>query len=172
MKRHRLGAVLFLLCCWVGSAHAASVTRTVADDGTVDVRMVMSVPLAAVQAFLARGVDTMSLGSDILSVSSQPSGECEEMAVKTRGVFQPMSYTVRRCPVPGGWRSTLVRSEDFVRHDTEWLALAVEGGTEVRIRVRVQPRLPVPMFVIRKAVGNALAQTLETLNDKLQGEQP
>ncbi len=172
MKVRVLAAILIAVHWLAGVANAAPVTRSVAEDGTVDVRMVMAVPLVRVQAFLTRSVDTMTLGKDILSVSSTPKGACEEMTVQARGVLKPMNYTVQRCPVEHGWRATLVQSEDFKRHDTEWLALEVEGGTEVRIRVRVEPKILVPMFLIRKAVGSALAQTLETLRVRLETEEP
>jgi hypothetical protein len=156
------------LLLWALVQVAGAVEVRTEADGTVVVSALLGHDLAEVNRYLADPDATMRLGEDVRAVTVRPGpAGCIELTVVNKGFVRDLSYVAHRCPVPGGWRSKLVRSEDFDAHRIEWTATGERGGTLLVIRVYVEPKMPVPGFLIRKMVSRALRGTLEKLDKEL-----
>jgi hypothetical protein len=156
-------AALFI----AGVASAGPSEAVVDREGYVQVQMDVPYSQEEVLAYLSDAGRTMRLGQEITEVQTDPDGQCTRMRVTTHGFAQTMHFLARRCPIADGWRSTMLESPDFKRHDIEWRVASTDAGSRVTMRVRIVPRLPVPQLIIRQIVGGALRSTLVRLESLL-----
>lgn len=150
-----------------GVASAGPTAAVVDSEGYVQVQMDVPHSQDEVLAYLSDAGRTMRLGEEITEVRTDRDGQCTRMKVTTHGFAQTMHFLARRCPIADGWRSTMLESPDFKRHDIEWRVAPTESGSRVTMRVRIIPRLPVPQLIIRRIVGGALRSTLVRLESLL-----
>jgi hypothetical protein len=160
-----VAVLVALLSAGVASADPSSAVMD--SDGFVQVQMDVPHSQEAVLAYLSDAGRTMRLGEEITEVRTAEDGQCTRMKVTTYGFAQTMHFLARRCPIADGWRSTMLESPDFKRHDIEWTVAPTDAGSRVTMRVRIIPRLPVPQFIIRQIVGGALRSTLVRLESLL-----
>ena len=143
-------------------------TKRFRKDGYLVVSAVMSHPVELVQGFLNQPGRTMRLGQSVRSVKVKPlDNGCSELEVLNKGFAKDLRYVAERCPVNGGYRSTLKSSDDFVEHDVIWIAESNGSGSLVSIRVKVALKYPVPKFLVQRIVGGALEETLEKIDMEL-----
>lgn len=151
----------------VSVAYALDVNSTV-EQGWVVVTATLPHPKERVDTFLSQPATTMKLGDGVREVRIEPLEDgCTRMHVTNNGFAKTLSYTSMRCPIPGGWHSKMVASEDFEEHDIQWVATPDGVNTSVSIRVKVSLKAPIPDFVVRSVVTKGLTQTLSRLNAKL-----
>lgn len=155
----------------LASARAAEPTPPVTDSADrVTTAVVVPAAPDAVRAVLADPTAACRLSADVLSARVVGAdGPCALIAVTTRGLTSPLSYTTRRCPSADGYTETLVQTDDFDQQDARWRLRAVPGGTEVTLQVRSQPRLPVPQRIINATVGSSAVQALKALVQRVTG---
>lgn len=134
------------------------------ENGSVSVSANVPHSTEAVRALLSDESVTMRLGSNIRHVEVIPlSNGCVQLEVTQRGIRRDLTYTSHRCPTADGWRSRMVSSEDFERHDIRWSFQPNGGHTRVMIVVDVQLKTLIPRWMVDRFVGNALETTLETM---------
>ena len=150
-----------------GVVYAEPSEPVIDKEGFVRVEMDVAHSPDAVRSYLSDAGQTMRLGEEITAVDTVEDGDCTVMKVTTHGFAQTMHFLARRCPIANGWRSTMLESPDFERHDIEWTVAAAESGSRVTMRVRIIPRIPVPQIIIRKIVGGALTGTMLRLEQLL-----
>ena len=159
--------IVMLVCTVFSVAHALDVHSTV-DTGWVVVSSTLPYSKEQVDVFLSRPAKTMQLGDGVREVRTEPlDNGCTKMHVTNNGFAKTLSYTSMRCPIPGGWHSKMLASEDFEEHDIQWVAHSAGTQTEVSIRVKVSLKAPIPDFLVRNIVTKGLTQTLNRLDAKL-----
>ena len=156
---------------WPEAAHALETVSKVDDQGWIVVSATLPHSKEHVDAFLAAPSKTMELGDGVREVRTEPmSNGCTKLHVTNNGFARTLSYTSMRCPIPGGWHSKLMSSDDFEQHDIQWVSESSGNSTAVSIRVKVALKAPIPDFLIRNIVTKGLSQTLARLNAVLDGD--
>lgn len=115
--------------------------------------------------------DTRSppLNPDVVDVRLLERGECTRLAVRSKGGLSvEVGYEALRCPVAGGWRETLVASEDFRVYESEFLLLPQAQGALVVYRTRVSLDMPVPQWMQDIGLRRSMRTTLEQLVARTQ----
>jgi hypothetical protein len=92
---------------------------------------------------------------------------CADLEVETTGLVNPMRYSSRRCPSGTGYREVLVRSEDFSENTFTWSVRDEGGARVVTLSVRSVPRLPVPDWILERAVQRSVEATVANLAARL-----
>lgn len=149
------GVVLGVVLGSTGLAHASPVEASVTVSATPRV----------VLAWLADAPRTMRLSADVQSVAvvSDESNGCALVDVSTRGLFSPMRYRTRRCHRTDGFEERLVRSDDLDRNVTTWSVRATPAGTQIRLRVDVEPSFYVPEWIIDEATQESVDDMVKCL---------
>jgi hypothetical protein len=159
--------ILTVACTLSSVAYALDVHSTV-EQGWVVVSATLPHSKEQVDSFLSGSAKTMKLGDGVREVRTESlDNGCTKMHVTNNGFAKTLSYTSMRCPIPGGWHSKMVSSEDFEEHDIQWVAIPDGANTSLSIRVKVSLKAPIPDFVVRSIVTKGLTQTLERLDAKL-----
>lgn len=148
-------------------AFADEPTTTVSDNGTVEVRTVVSVPEAQVRALLADPMASARLAPGFVSMSTAPEGNCLHLNMAVSGPMSDIEYTALRCPTATGWRTSLLQSDTLTAMVAEWSVAPKGGGTEVVYRLRSDVKMPVPRFLVRRNVVQSAIGTLESLVRKV-----
>ncbi|MBA2320803.1 MAG: hypothetical protein H0V89_06575 [Deltaproteobacteria bacterium] len=139
-------------------------------DGTVVTTLVLQASESAVRAAIGDGVGASRLSPDVLSVSSTPSGRCQELTKETRGMFRPFRMKSVWCASAAGWTEELVTSEDFTSFHAEWTIAptgsssgVADAATRVTYRVRTDLAISVPDAMLQRSVAQASGTMLERL---------
>jgi len=143
------------MIAWVGLALASPVESTVA----------VAAPPAAVLALLADHAAALRLCPDVLTVAigpATPSG-CATLEVSTSGLLRPMRYRSERCVQRDGSVERLIASDDFVQNQFTWTVTPEGAGSQVRLSVVSEPKLPVPSWILGPAVQRSVDQTVRNL---------
>ncbi len=165
MRNGFTAAVALLIALWSVEANALETESTVDEDGWVVVSATLPHSKERVDAFLGEPVRTMTLGDGVRQVKTEPMANgCTKMHVVNNGFTRTLSYVAERCPVPGGWYSAMVSSEDFEQHHIKWTTASGGTTTLVTIRVKVSLKAPIPDFLVRSTVTKGLTQTLQRLD--------
>ena len=140
---------------------------TVNSDGSVTMCVVLPAAEDIVRAELDPAAEASALHGDATLVSQERQGRCERSTFKTRGLLSSISYVALRCPTPDGWKQTLVSSETFAENEAEWALRSVEGGTELRYRIRVRLDLPVGQGMVNAQIADSMSRAVERLESRL-----
>ncbi len=135
----------------------------VEDDGAVVTTVLIEAPQEEVRQLLNDPASFSSLTPDVLSLSTVPRGDCQELRARTRGFLRPLNYRTVRCPRLNGWHESLLTSDDFTRYDAELQLEPVAGGTHVIYRLAIAIDLPVPKKLISENVKRSARITLGAL---------
>ena len=136
-------------------------------DGSVTMCVVLPADEDAVRAELDTAAEASALHGDATLVSQERQGRCERSTFKTRGLLSSISYVALRCPTTSGWKQTLVSSETFAENEAEWSLRPVEGGTELRYRIRVRLDLPVGQGMVNAQIADSMSRAVERLERRL-----
>lgn len=120
-----------------------------------------------VRAVLADYDQVAAMNADVLDYRVESAPPCQLVHITTRGLAEPMQYTVRRCPTETGWRETLVSGDGSMEAvEVEW---RVEpDGEHTRVRLSVLARVArVPQFLVDQQTRRNVARTLSNLARKL-----
>ena len=110
----------------------------------------------------------MNLGKGVRSVQAEPlPNGCTKLDVTNTGLMRTYSYTAERCPIEDGWHSKMISSPDFEDHQIVWKTVHHGSGSRVVVRVKVEPKFPVPRFLMTRVIGSALEETLERIDARL-----
>ena len=159
--------VLWAAIIGLNAAYALDVTRQ-RDGEWVVVTAELPHATATIRNLLRQDAKTMSIGSGVRSVKTKPlPNGCTQVEVANNGLGRNYSYTAERCAIENGWHSKMTSSPDFKDHQIIWETVPSDGGSQVTIRVKVEPKFPVPRFIMTRVVGGALAETLEKMDAML-----
>ncbi len=150
------------------AAHGGDASVAVMDDGMVVGSITVEAEEPAVRALLRDATVVAELSSDVISIESEQTGDCEDTRKKTRGMFAPLTVHTRRCPTDDGWSERMVESDDFHRYETDWEVARTGAGTRVTYKVQTDPDLP-RRFVLKNIVAG-VKDTLEQLVSRLKGK--
>ncbi len=116
-----------------------------------------------VRAVLADTSLAMSMSKDIISHRIEDDAPCQLVHITTRGLTEPLKYTVRRCPTATGFKETLVQGDSMIEAmEVEWRTSPHEGGTKVRLSVLTRIGR-VPQLLVNQQVRQGVSQTLRNL---------
>ena len=161
---------LLLGLALITDAHAEEPTVSVGDDGTVEARMLLPEGTGGeIRRVVGDTRALATLSPDVLSVETQPRGECEEVTRSTRGMLRPFRLRSLRCPTAQGWKESLIEQGDFTEYATEWRIVETAAGTEVVYRVRTALDIAVPEAVIRRTVAQSARDQLLKLARRVLG---
>lgn len=147
---------------------AQAAEPVVQSDGSVLMRIVLPATESAVRAELDTTAEASALHGDATIVSQESQGACEQTTFKTRGLITSISYVALRCPTADGWKQTLVSSDTFEHNEAEWALHPVEGGTELRYRIRVSLDLPVGQGMVNSQISASMSRAMERLEERLR----
>ncbi len=148
-------------------AFAVEPVTTVSENGTVEVRTLVSASEAEIRALLSDPMASARLAPGFMSMSTAPQGACLHLNVAVAGPLDAISYTALRCPTATGWRTSLLESDTLTAMDAEWSVTPRADGTEVVYRLRSDVSMPVPSFLVRRNVLRSAVGTLESLVRKV-----
>jgi hypothetical protein len=74
-----------------------------------------------------------------------------------------MRYRSERCVQRDGSVERLVASDDFVQNQFTWTVTPEGAGSQVRLSVVSEPKLPVPSWILGPAVQRSVDQTVRNL---------
>lgn len=144
---------------------------TIGSDDVVTTQVMVAADPAKVRAALADPVQAARYSPDVLSARVVERGACDLVEVTTRGVSDPLTYLVKRCPNgSGGFTESLVKSDDFSRVNVEWKLVPVNGGTQVTVAILTEPNIPVPQRLISMATAKSAVTTLKNLVRRIAGQ--
>lgn len=139
-------------------------------DSSISTDVLIHASVADVRAVLADPKAAGALSDSVLAVRVLgKDGPCDLVEVTCKGVMDPLTYTVRRCPTPTGFSENLVQSEDFSSQRAEWRLEPVSGGTLVTFSVRSEPKISLPRRVVQAVVESSAVETLENLVRRVTG---
>lgn len=149
------------MVAWAGTAEVAF-----GDDGVLKGRVEISAPAERVHAILDQTAMVAKWSSDVLEMTpTGPATEgCQDFDVKTRGLWRPLTYVVRRCRKGGSYTDRLVRSEDFNAVTSDWTITSTGDTTVVTYAGTVDVNLSVPAALLRKAQQSSMQGILERLD--------
>ena len=135
----------------------------VTDSGTVRGSVTVAAAPDQVQA-LVEDPDRMATAvGGGLQVSHTPDGDCLQVTTRAPHPVMAVEYTVRSCPTDRGLQSTLVHSDDLSRFAAAWTVEAIEGGSRVTYDLDVQPKVPLPGFVVRRSTRRGVRDALTAI---------
>lgn len=140
--------VWFSLLAWAGGP-SVSVDASNTVIGTVSV----SLSPDDVRGRLADPgwVATVDGGKTTVTVAGHD-GACLLVDYVSPSSLVTVRYRVRQCPTAGGYRSTLVESDDFSAYEAEWIVSAEGTGSTLQYRLRLAPKVPLPASVMAAIV--------------------
>ena len=135
------------------------------DEGVVHGSVEIAAPAEAVHAVLSDAPRMAGWSPEVLSMAATgaSSGGCQDYEVKTKGLWSPLTYVVRRCRKGEGYSERLVASEDFTKVHSDWNVVPIEGGVRVDYVGSVEVGLPVPKSMLHKAQLNSMITTMTRL---------
>ncbi len=150
---------------WILAAWAAEPSVAFGDDGLLKASMEIGAPADAVRAVLADAPRVARWSPDVLGMDavSPVDGECRDFKLTTKGLWNPLSYVIRRCATAGGFSERLVSSETFTRVQADWTITPTAAGCRVDYLGGVEVNLPVPKAMLQKAQTSSMASTLKRL---------
>lgn len=155
---------------WMMVATALGAEPQVAfqDDGLLHASMTVDAPAEAVLKILEDAARMGRWSKDVLAMDAvgEPAGGCQVYAVKTKGLWNPMTYTQKRCRTAEGYRDQLVESDSFKRVESEWTVVSHGDQTEVRYVGDLELSMPVPKRMLQGARLKAMTQTMTRLRDE------
>lgn len=158
---------------WVLWATLSGAEPTVAFDeaGMLRASTVIAASPDAVKAVLGDAPRVAKWSPEVLSMTpvGAASGACRDFEVTTKGLWNPLSYVVRRCTTDAGFSDRLVSSDDFTRVQADWTVTAVPEGARVDYVGTVDVDLPVPRAALRKAQTGSMTMTLTRLVAEVAG---
>ena len=161
-------SIVFLTAALAAPAEPSPVE--IGADSSIRTTVIVAATPEQVRARLADPVAAAELCDDVIGARVVgASGDCSLLEVTTRGLTDPLVYTVKRCPTADGWQETLVASDDFSRQDSRVRLEAVPGGTRIVMEVRSEPRLPLPQRLLQSEIAKSTVQTLRNLVVQVTG---
>lgn len=146
---------------------AQAAEPVVQSDGSVMMSVVLPATESEVRAQLDTAAEASALHGDATIVSQERQGACEQSTFKTRGLLSSIYYVAKRCPTADGWKQTLISSDTFEHNEAEWSLHPVEGGTELRYRIRVSLDLPVGQGMVNAQISDSMSRAVERLEARL-----
>lgn len=147
-------------------AWASNPDVTVAEDGSITARMVISAPAESVRQAVQELQHASS--DNVLELRFRPDGECQSVFRKTRGLWNPLTMRTRLCPTADGWREMLVQSDDYTDYESEWTIRHTDtGDTEMALRVRTAVNLAVPVALVRRGTIDGVRKTFARVSQKV-----
>jgi hypothetical protein len=143
------------------------------DDGTVHASLRIDAPPEAVLAVVSDAPRMAKWSDDVLSFQpvGAAEGDCQQYEVKTKGLWNPLTYVSKRCRTADGFHETLVRSDSFSVIDSRWVITPAEGGTQVQFAGDLELSMSVPKALLKGARSKSIAHTLRTLRDTVTGQE-
>ncbi|MEL6342501.1 MAG: hypothetical protein AAFV53_05170 [Myxococcota bacterium] len=161
-------SVLPLLTVFYVFGTAAADEPAVGSDGTVSMRVILPASEAEVREQLNSAEKATALVGAATIISRESAGPCERLTYQTPGMMSPLTYVALRCPTEAGWKETLESSEHFQDNESEWQLREVDGGTELRYRVRVRlSNMPVGQGLVNSRVAQSMKHAIERLEERL-----
>jgi len=147
---------------------ATSIARAGAPDAVV-------LPSQAVQGTVSVSLspsDAMAKLADPTWVSSVDGGRttvvvtgregaCTVAAYTSPSALMTVTYTIRQCPTGSGYRSILVASDDFQAYESEWTVVPDGAGSLLTYRVRLEPKLPIPLALMTGTIRRDVLSMME-----------
>lgn len=88
-------------------------------------------------------------------------GACTLAAYTSPSALMTVAYTIRQCPTGQGYKSLLVASEDFAAYESEWTVTPDGAGSLLTYRVRVEPKLPIPLALVTGTIRRDVLSMME-----------
>lgn len=156
---------------WMVVAWAAEPTVQFDDDGRLKAHVEIAAPADAVIAVLADAPRVAKWSDDVLGMEpvGAPSDDCQDYEVKTKGLWNPLTYVSRRCRTATGFRDQLVRSESFSVLESTWTVRPTDAGSEVHYEGALELSFPVPKRLLRGARRSSIVETLARLEAAATG---
>ena len=96
----------------------------------------------------------------------EPAGGCQVYAVKTKGLWSPLTYRSKRCRTTTGYRDTLIESDAFKTMTSEWTVTAAgEGATKIAFVGDLELSFPVPKKLLSSSRVKGMQNTLTKLQE-------
>ncbi|MCB9778334.1 MAG: hypothetical protein H6742_07205 [Alphaproteobacteria bacterium] len=109
------------------------------------------------------------INADIYEYSVEAAPPCELVHVKSRGVGQPMLYTVKRCPTADGFKETMISGDQLEAMEAEWSVKPEGDRSRVKVRIFTKINL-VPQFLVNQAGKKSIGQMLKNLTTKVDAK--
>lgn len=139
------------------------ISTRVTAEGVVIATLRVAARPAAVREVLAGAERAHRLAATTISAKATKDGDCEKVALSTRGLFAPFELDTRRCPTKTGWREVLVRSTDFKEYWNEWSVQGDGDGALVTFKTRTMPDVAVPESIILAQTRRVLVKLMKSL---------
>lgn len=111
-------------------------------------------------------VSSIAGGTTVVSVRSKE-GDCVVADYASPSTLMTVRYTVRQCPTGNGYRSTLVKSDDFASYESGWSVVADGAGSTLTYRVQLAPTFPVPVSFITGTMRRDVFSMMQRFSEKL-----
>lgn len=136
-------------------------------DTPVSEDTVLAVDQQQVRDVLADYDQLAAMNADVLDYRVEADPPCQRVHITTRGVVEPIRYTLRRCPTDSGWKETLIEGDPLVEAiEVEWQVQP--EGEQTRVRLSILARIAkVPQFLVDQQTRRNVARTLKNLTRKL-----
>lgn len=160
------------LACLMSTARAEepAIEMSPLSDGTMQGRFVVAASPEEVRAMLADPVRSGRFAPQVVNVQVLSSkGSCDEIVTTTRLPGTTMDYHSMRCRTSSGIRDSLIDSSLMQDFSAAWDYHAVEGGTEVTVKIKSVVDLPVPAYVMRVSLQSSVKTTILNLISALNG---
>jgi len=137
--------------------------------GTIDV----TASVERVRAVLADPRNIARIDDDGTTITMRGSDEdCELAHASVAHPIASIEYLVKVCPVPGGWRSTLVQSDHLEVFESIWKVEARGSGAHLLYEIRTIPKIPVPQFIVDRQTRASVHALLLKMRTHFDGGAP
>jgi hypothetical protein len=163
--------LLWMLTAMVTAASEPAVTQLDHHRvrGTIDV----AAPVERVRAVLSDPRNIARIDDDGTTITMRGSDEnCQLAHAAVAHPIANIEYLVKVCPVPDGWRSTLVQSDHLEAFESVWKVEAQGTGSQLLYEIRTIPKIPVPQFIVDRQTRASVHALLVKMRSHLDGETP
>ncbi len=155
---------------WMSLALAAPPTAVVLPSQAVEGSVSVAMPPSEALAHLADPTWVREIDGGTTRVTvREREGACVLADYSSPSLVMTVRYTIRQCPTGHGYLSTLVQSADFAAYESEWSVAAEGAGSRLTYRVRVEPKLPLPLGLITGTIRGDVLAMMEAFAAKLGG---
>lgn len=143
-------------------AHAGAPDAVVLPSQGVQGTVSVSLSPADAMARLADPTWVSSIdGGRTTVVVTGHDGACTLAAYTSPSALMTVTYTIRQCPTGSGYRSLLVSSDDFETYESEWIVAPDGAGSLLTYRVRLEPKLPIPLALMTGTIRRDVLSMME-----------
>jgi|GEM_PF-2488401 len=148
---------------------AADPTVAQLDDHRVRGSIDVAVPADTVRTLLSdpRNIARIDNAGTTVTLA----GKADGCTLTHSAVVHPIAsitYESKVCPIQGGWKATLVKSDDLQDFESIWTVEDKGDRTRIVYQVRTIPDIPVPQFIVDRQTRASVASMLVKLRTHLE----